>query len=141
MLLGGVFRGIGAGEGPMATISPQKQAHNYHDMHRWADLFGEPFRLPPGHPMRTVQALRTLLALPRTWWPVAIEALFAAYWQRGEDVASPVVIAQALRGAGVPDEAITAAALGADDPAIKDELRRRTDEAISLGIFGAPAWI
>lgn len=141
MLLGGVFRGIGAGDGPMATISPQKQAHNYHDMHRWADLFGEPFQLPPAHPMRTVQALRTLLALPHTYWPVSIEAIFAAYWQRGDDVTRPEVIAHALRSAGVPDDAVAAAIIRADDPAIKDELRQRTDEAISLGIFGAPAWI
>jgi 2-hydroxychromene-2-carboxylate isomerase len=141
MLLGGVFRGIGAGDGPMATISPQKAAHNVHDMHRWADIFGEPFRLPPNHPMRTVLALRTLLALPRTAWPVAIEAIFAAYWQRGEDVASPEVIAGALRGAGISDDAIATAARCADDPDIKAELRRRTDEAISLGIFGAPAWV
>lgn len=141
MLLGGVFRGIGAGAGPMATLSPQKLAHNVHDMHRWADIFGEPFRLPPAHPMRTVQALRTLLALPKTWWPGAIEAIFAAYWQRGEDVTRAEVIAQALRGAGIPDEVIAAAASRVDDPAIKDELRQRTDEAISLGIFGAPAWV
>ena len=141
MLLGGVFRGIGAGDGPMAAISPQKQAHNYHDMHRWADRFGEPFRLPPAHPMRTVLALRTLLALPRTWWPAAIEAIFAAYWQRGEDVSSPEVISRVLRAAGVAGDAVTSALGRADDPAIKDELRQRTDEAISLGIFGAPAWI
>jgi 2-hydroxychromene-2-carboxylate isomerase len=141
MLLGGVFRATGAGDGPMATLSPQKQAHNYHDMHRWADLFGEPFRLPPAHPMRTVQALRTLLALPRAWWPAAIEAIFVAYWQRGEDITRPEVIAQGLRAAGVPDEVVTAAIRRADDPAIKDELRQRTDEAVSLGIFGAPAWV
>jgi 2-hydroxychromene-2-carboxylate isomerase len=141
MLLGGVFRGIGAGDGPMATISPQKAAHNVHDMHRWADIFAEPFRLPPSHPMRTVLALRTLLALPRPSWPAAIEAIYAAYWQRGEDVARPDAIAAALRGAGLPDDEITAAAGRADDPAIKDELRQRTDEAIALGIFGAPAWV
>jgi 2-hydroxychromene-2-carboxylate isomerase len=141
MLLGGVFRGIGAGDGPMATNSPQKQAHNYHDMHRWADLFGEPFRMPPAHPMRTVLALRTLLALPRAHWPAAIEAIFAAYWQRGEDVSKPEVIAHALGAAGVPADAIAAAAARSDDAAIKDELRQRTDEAISLGIFGAPAWV
>jgi 2-hydroxychromene-2-carboxylate isomerase len=141
MLLGGVFRGIGAGAGPMATNSPQKQAHNYHDMHRWANLFDEPFHMPPAHPMRTVAALRTLLALPRTWWPVAIEALFAAYWQHGEDVSNTAVIAEALRRAGVPDDAVTSALDRADDPAIKDELRQRTEEAISLGIFGAPAWV
>lgn len=141
MLLGGVFRGIGAGDGPMATISPQKQAHNYHDMHRWADRFGEPFRLPSSHPMRTVLALRTLLALPRAWWPAAIEAIFAAYWQRGDDVSSPDVIAHALLAAGITGDAVAAAIGRADEPAIKDELRQRTDEAISLGIFGAPAWI
>jgi 2-hydroxychromene-2-carboxylate isomerase len=141
MLLGGVFRGIGAGDGPMATISPQKQAHNVHDMHRWADLFGEPFRLPPAHPMRTVLALRTLLALPRTDWPAAIEAIYAAYWQRGEDVSKAEVVAGALAGAGIPGETIARAAARTEDTAIKDELRQRTDEAISLGIFGAPAWI
>jgi len=141
MLLGGIFRGIGAGDGPMATLSPQKQAHNYHDLHRWADLFGETFRMPPAHPMRTVQALRTLLALPRSWWPAAIEAIFAAYWQRGDDVTRPEVIAQALGTAGLPADVVTDAVRRSDDPAIKDELRQRTDEAISLGIFGAPAWI
>src|SRR5215813_2284113 len=140
MLLGGVFRGIGAGDGPMATLSPQKAAHNVHDMHRWADWFGEPFQLPPSHPMRTVLALRTLLALPRTAWPVAIEAIFAAYWQRGEDVTRPEVIAQALRGAGIAGDEIAVAARSCDDPDIKQELRRRTDEAVALGIFGAPAW-
>ena len=141
MLLGGVFRGSGAGDGPMATLSPQKAAHNVHDMHRWADIFGEPFRLPPSHPMRTVLALRTLLALPRASWPAAIEAIYAAYWQRGEDVSRAEVIAQALHGAGIGDDVIAAAVARADDPAIKEELRQRTDEAIALGIFGAPAWV
>lgn len=141
MLLGGVFRGIGAGDGPMATISPPKQMHNVHDMYRWADVFGEPFRLPAAHPMRTVLALRTLLALPRDAWPAAIEAIFAAYWQRGDDVTQPAVIAAALAAAGLAPEVIADAQARADDPAIKDELRRRTDEAIALGIFGAPAWV
>jgi 2-hydroxychromene-2-carboxylate isomerase len=141
MLLGGVFRGTGAGDGSMTGISPQKQAHNLADMHRWADLFGEPFRLPAAHPMRTVQALRTLLGVARPWWPAAIEAIFAAYWQHGDDITQRQVIAHVLRAAGVPDAEVTSAIQRADDPAIKDELRQRTDEAISLGIFGAPAWV
>ena len=36
--------------------------------------------------MRTVRALRVLLALPHSRWPAAIEAIYAAYWQRAEDV-------------------------------------------------------
>jgi 2-hydroxychromene-2-carboxylate isomerase len=139
MLLGGVFRGVGAGDGPMATLSPAKAAHNDHDMHRWAEIFGAPFQLPRAHPMRTVRALRVLLALPHSRWPAAIEAIYAAYWQRAEDVTQDAVIAAALRGAGVSDDDITTALAGAD--ARKDELRARTDEAIALGIFGAPAWV
>jgi 2-hydroxychromene-2-carboxylate isomerase len=141
MLLGGVFRGVGAGDGPMATLSPQKAAHNVHDMHRWADLFGVPFALPAAHPQRTVLALRTLLGLPREAWPAAIEAIYAAYWQRSEDVTRPEIIAGALHTAGVADAVIADAAARADSAAIKDELRQRTDEAIGLGIFGAPAWV
>ncbi len=141
MLLGGVFRGIGAGDGPMATLSPQKAAHNLRDMHRWAAHFGVPFAMPAAHPMRTVRALRTLLGLPHARWPVAIHALYAAYWQRGEDLTREDVIVAALAGAGLSETEISSAAASADAPAIKDELRARTDEAISLGIFGAPAWI
>ena len=137
MLLGGVFRGSGAGDGPMATLGPAKAAHNAQDMHRWAAHFGEPFHVPAAHPMRTVRALRTLLALPHSRWPDAIEALYAAYWQRGEDITSDAVILRAL--GDIPEA--TAALARADDADIKDELRRRTDEALAKGVFGAPAWI
>lgn len=138
MLLGGVFRGIGAGDGPMATLSPPKARHNAADMHRWAEVIGAPFRLPDAHPMRTVRALRVLLGLPRREWPAAIHALYAAYWQRAEDITQDEVIRAALASAGID---ATAAFATADSDAIKAELRARTDEAIALGIFGAPAWI
>jgi 2-hydroxychromene-2-carboxylate isomerase len=141
MLLGGVFRGIGAGDGPMATLSPQKAAHNLRDMRRWAEVFGEPFQMPSAHPMRTVRALRVLLALPHSRWPEAIAAIYAAYWEHAHDITRDEVIAAALRDAGVSGDDIASAFAHADDDSIKDDLRRRTDEAISLGIFGAPAWV
>ena len=141
MLLGGVFRGIGAGDGPMPTLAPVKAAHNVRDQQRWAALFGVPFQVPAAHPMRTVRALRVLLGLEHSRWSQAIPALFAAYWQRAEDLAQDTVIAGALQGAGIAESEVTAALAAADSDAIKAELRRRTDEAIGLGIFGAPAWI
>lgn len=134
MLLGGVFRGIGAGDGPMATISPVRAAHNLRDMHRWAERFGVPLTMPAAHPMRTVRALRTLLRLPEAHWPAAIEAIYAAYWVHGYDITSDAVLAETLRAIPGSADAVATADLA------KDELRARTDEAISLGIFGAPAW-
>jgi 2-hydroxychromene-2-carboxylate isomerase len=141
MLLGGVFRGIGAGDGPMATLSAAKAAHNLHDMHRWADVLGVPLRVPAAHPMRTVRALRVLLALPHSRWDASIRELYAAYWQRGDDVTRDDAIAAALARAGASEGDIAAALARADGDDVKLELRRRTDEAIALGVFGAPAWI
>jgi 2-hydroxychromene-2-carboxylate isomerase len=82
-----------------------------------------------------VLALRATLAAPDL--PAASHALFAAYWERGEDVSAPEVVRAALDGAGLDGAALVAQA---DAPAIKDRLRRRTDEAIRRGIFGAPTF-
>ena len=141
MLLGGVFRSTGAGDGPMATLGPAKAANNTRDMHRWAERFGVPLRIPESHPMRTVRALRVLLGLPYAAWRDAIHALYAAYWQEGEDVTRDEVIDRALARAGV-GLFLREMALGrADSPEIKDELRARTDRAVSKGVFGAPAMV
>ena len=78
MLLGGVFRGIGAGDGPMATLSAAKADHNLRDMARWAERLDVPFAMPAAHPMRTVRALRILLGLAEARWPMAIHAIYAA---------------------------------------------------------------
>lgn len=141
MLLGGVFRGIGAGDGPMATLSPAKARHNAADLARWAGRYGVPLTTPAAHPMRTVTALRTLLGLPRADWPAAIAAIYAAYWEHGHDVTDPTMIARALAGAGIAPATIAAAQAGVDRDDIKAELRARTDEAIALGVFGAPAFV
>jgi 2-hydroxychromene-2-carboxylate isomerase len=141
MLLGGVFRAIGAGDGPMRTQGAAKAAHNFRDMHRWAERMGVPFRMPAAHPMRTVRALRVFLALPHDRWIDAMHAIYAAYWQRGEDVTQDAVIAGALAGAGIGAAVIDAALAAADSEPIKAELRERTDRAVALGIFGAPAFV
>jgi 2-hydroxychromene-2-carboxylate isomerase len=141
MLLGGVFRAIGAGDGPMATLGPAKARNNVLDMARWAERMHAPFTLPAGHPMRTVRALRIFLGLPAAAWPAAMHAIYAAYWQRGEDVTRDAVIAGALAAAGIDAAAIAAAITGAETAAIKEDLRARTDRAVARGVFGAPACI
>ena len=141
MLLGGVFRAIGAGDGPMPGLAPVRAAYNLRDMQRWAERRGVALVVPPAHPMRTVRALRTLLGLPEARWPAAMHALYAAYWQRGVDITDAGVIADALLEAGVPAAEVAAAAAAADSDAIKDELRRRTERAVARGVFGAPAMV
>ncbi len=135
MLLGGVFKAIG-GE---ATMSPAKAHHNYQDMHRWADLHGVPFTLPAAHPMRTVGALRALLSLPEERWPAVIHGLYRAYWTRGLQPSDPATLRAVLGEAGLDAAAIERALAADQDPAIRAELQRRTEEAVARGVFGAPA--
>jgi 2-hydroxychromene-2-carboxylate isomerase len=135
-LLGGVFKAIGTPPVPFLGLPAAKARHNALDMMRWADHWGVPLHMPAFHPARTVLALRATLAsgdLPR-----ASKALYAAYWVQGRDVSSPEVVREVLDGAGLDGAALVARA---EEPAIKDELRRRTDEAIAAGVFGAPAFV
>jgi 2-hydroxychromene-2-carboxylate isomerase len=135
MLLGGVFKAIGNHEDDSA---PGKRANNYRDMHRWAEVHDIPFAMPPGHPMRTVAALRALLSLPEERWPAVIHGFYRAYWRRGLNPGDPATIRGVLAEAGCDEAAITRALAANEDGAIKDELRRRTDEAVARGVFGAP---
>lgn len=135
-LLGGVFRAIGTPDRPGDHMPPSKARMNLLDMHRWAAFHGVPFRMPETHPNRTVLALRAALAsgdLVR-----ASEALFAAYWAEGLDLSRPETVRAALDRAGFDGAALVAKA---EDPAVKDALRRATDEAIAAGVFGAPAFV
>ena len=76
-----------------------------------------------------------------TRWPAAVHALYRAYWVTGTDLTRDEAITAALAEAGVPRTEIEAAVAAADGEAIRSELRRRTDEAVALGIFGAPAML
>lgn len=130
MLLGGVFNALGA----QPSLGPAKARLNLLDMHRWADHWGVPFVMPATHPNRTVLALRATIAAGNDVARAA-HALYRAYWAEGRDVSRPEVVREALDGAGLDGAALVARA---EDQAIKDDLRARTDEAVSRGVFGAP---
>lgn len=136
MLLGGVFRAVGAPDQP--RMIPAKARQNHLDMHRWADHFGVLLVMPPGHPNRTVLALRATLAAATGDVPRASHALFRAYWVLGRDLSRPEVVREALDEAGLDGAALVARA---EDQPIKDALRARTDAAVALGVFGAPSFV
>jgi 2-hydroxychromene-2-carboxylate isomerase len=134
MLLGGVFRAVGTPQNLSNVLSPPKARHNMLDMTRWAERFGVPLRMPAGHPFRTVEALRATLLTGLD--PRVIHGFYRAYWVEGEEVSAPATLRRVLREAGHDAEAT----LGRLDEA-REDLRARTDEAIALGIFGAPAFL
>lgn len=137
MLLGGVLRANNS-EASLAGVPMARRADSAADMRRWAELFGMPLVMPPGHPQRSVRALRTILAVDEARWPALIHALYRSYWELGETIEDSAVLLRALAAAGLDGPAADAALARAEEQAVKDELRRRTDEAIARGVFGAP---
>ena len=136
MLLGGVFAANGTPQKLFATLSAAKAAHNARDLERWADLFGVSLRMPPEHPFRTVEALRATIACGVD--PRVVDGFYTAYWVEGRGPSEEATLREVLAGAGQDVPGVLAAIAR---PEAKDDLRRRTDEAIALGIFGAPAFV
>jgi 2-hydroxychromene-2-carboxylate isomerase len=133
-LLGGVFRAVGTPQKLSSTLSPAKAAHNAADLLRWAELEGVPLRMPEGHPLRTVEALRATLLTGCD--PKVIHGFFRAYWEHGEPISSEPTLRRVLADAGHDPEALLPRLSEA-----KEELVRRTDEALARGVFGAPAYV
>lgn len=136
LLLGGVFRANDTPQKLFATLSPAKSAHNRADLQRWARRFGVTLTMPAEHPRRSVEALRATLATGID--PRVVDAFFHAYWVENADIGDRAVVAKVVAACGHDAERILAAI---DTPAIKDDLRARTEAAVGLGIFGVPAWV
>jgi len=134
MLLGGVFKANDTPQKLFAPLSPQKAAHNAHDMMRWAALFGVELRMPSAHPFRTVDALRATLASGID--PKVIHGFYRAYWIENRPVSDESTMRDVLTRAGHDANALLSKLAE-----YKEDLRIRTDQAISLGIFGAPSYV
>jgi len=136
LLLGGVFRANDTPQKLFATLSPAKAAHNARDLQRWAERFGVTLRMPAEHPLRSVEALRATIACDVDEKVVA--GFYRAYWVENAPLSDPEVIRRVVTAAGYDGDRVLDAIATTE---IKEDLRRRTDEAIALGIFGVPAWI
>lgn len=136
MLLGGVFKANATPQRLFETLSPPKAAHNANDLARQAERYGVALRMPSGHPFRSVEALRATLATGCD--PRVIHGFFRAYWVENRPISEVDVMRDVLTAAGHDADAVLSR-IG--DERIKAELRARTDEAIALGVFGAPAYL
>jgi 2-hydroxychromene-2-carboxylate isomerase len=137
MLLGGVFQATG-NRSPMEV--PAKGQYMQDDLQRYARRYGVPFRHNPHFPINTLALMRMVLGLqlrePQRMVPF-VDAVLRAIWVDGLDMNDPAVVAKVLQQAGfAPDKMLALAG----DPAVKDDLKAVTQEAVARGVFGAPTF-
>jgi len=110
---------------------PSKRAFTYRQVIWLARKQGIALKFPPEHPFNPLPLLR--LAIACDCAPDAVQRIFRFVWRDGRLPDLPIEWAELTHDLGLADAAARIA-----DPAVKEELRRNTDEAISRGVFGVP---
>jgi len=123
--------------GPAETEA--KRRYTFFDIARCAQERGLAFSGPPAHPFRSLEALRTAVLFrgERAALELCV-ALADACWSEGADLTRIDVLERVIAGLGL-DAHDLPRRLGRS--AVKQELRRTTDEAIARGVFGVPTFV
>jgi 2-hydroxychromene-2-carboxylate isomerase len=137
-LLGPVFKVVGLDRSP-AEVFPIKGRYAWRDMERQTLRLGLPkFKLPERFPTNSLLAARAAIALPDAARPAFSRAVYLAEFGQGREIGDPALISDVLKQLGHDADAVLAST---GEQATKDKLRAQTEEAIRLGMFGAPTFI
>lgn len=137
-LLGPIFKAQGWNTSPF-NLYPAKGRYMLRDMERLTALRGLPFVMPKSFPANSLLATRIAIAGEREGWARGFSrSVFEAEYRRGRDISSHDILRSILNEMELATEPIFA--LVSTDAA-KAEVRTRTDEAMKLGIFGAPSFV
>ena len=133
MLLGAVFQATG--NSSPATV-PAKGAYSRQDFQRFAKRYGVTLNHNPYFPINTLMLMRGATAyLGTADFERYLQAVFTAMWVDEQDMGQPETVAAALQKAGLDPAQMLQRV---QDPAVKEQLKTTTSEAIERGVFGAP---
>jgi 2-hydroxychromene-2-carboxylate isomerase len=138
MLLGAVFKMVGAPNVPFFAMNEAKRSWVTSDLACQAQEAGVPLRWPSGFPLKTVLPLRmTLLALEDAPDRAAafVASVFTALWQDDASPEDADLMASLAEAAGFDGQALV---VEASSERAKALLRTETSAAVAAGVFGAP---
>lgn len=136
-LLGPIFKAQGWNDSPF-NIYPAKGCYMWRDLERICGSLGLPLRRPSQFPRNGLLAARVACwfqAAP--WLPEFVRQVYLANFAYDRDISDASVIGSILEALGQ-----SVSVLGAvESPEAKARLRRETERAQALGIFGAPSFV
>lgn len=134
-LLGAIFREQGLADSPF-NLNPVKGRYMWRDLERTCDALGIPFRRPSQFPRNGLLASRVACFYhDAPWLPAFTRAVYRANFAVDADISDAAVVGECIADAGAdPDEVLGQA----QSDASKRKLREQTDEAMRIGLFGAP---
>jgi 2-hydroxychromene-2-carboxylate isomerase len=136
-LLGPIFVSQGWTTSPF-NIYPAKGRYMVRDIGRIAAARGLPFKMPETFPVNGLKAARLAIAAESFGGKAAFSrAVFNAQFAMGLDLSNDGVLTACLTLPGLDADAVWARS---KDDDVKGALRRNTEEAQAIGIFGAPSF-
>jgi 2-hydroxychromene-2-carboxylate isomerase len=137
-LLGPIFRHQGWNTSPF-NIYPVKGRYMWRDIERLCGKYRIPFKKPTQFPRNGLLAARiACIAASERWCPRFAQAVFRANFAEDREISDPAIISEILEPIGQNGPQVIARA---ESPENKEFLRKQTEEAVSLGIFGAPTFL
>ena len=121
--------------------SDQRKAYRMQELNRWRDHLDAELTLEPRYfPTNDQLAARTVAAARQSGEDPSelVHALMRACWVEDQDVADPSVVSAALAAAGLDAGRLRSLA---ESEASRIEIDANTEEAISRGVFGVPAYL
>jgi 2-hydroxychromene-2-carboxylate isomerase len=133
-LLGPLFAGQGWRDSPF-NLFPVKGRYMWRDLERICDAAQLPLRRPDPFPQNPLLAARVATALPQDARAAFSRAVYDAEFGRGLVIGERAVISTLLADLG---HEVEATLTRAESPLEKAALRAAVEEAIALGLPGAP---
>lgn len=127
---------------PLSKRAPQRQAYRLVELRRWAQFLGKPMNIQPKFfPVNGDLAACWMLAAAELSMPQALTlagAVGRAIWEQERDISDNGTMAAIASDAGLSAAALAARAQA---PEIAAKYAAHTQEAIALGVFGAPTYV
>ena len=118
---------------------PIKAKYMIKDCKLWAEKYNITFKFNNYFPIKTLNLMRcTLVAEKKDFAQIFITKIFDAIWRDGINLNDNTIIEKLLQNLDLNPKTFLIEAM---EPKIKDELKKRTDDAYQKGIFGAPSFI
>ena len=136
ILLGGLLKSAGI----IANADiPVKAKYMIKDCKLWAEKYNIMFKFNNYFPIITLNLMRcALVAEKKELTRNFINKVFDAIWKDGLNLNDNIIVEQLLKSLDINPKTFL---IEASDLEIKDELKKRTDDAYKKGIFGAPSFI
>jgi len=140
VLLGGLFK-LANNRSPAEAFAgiPNKRAYDQLEVDRFVQRHGlTAYRFNPHFPVNTLKIMRGAVAAQAlACFAPYVEAVYAAMWEQGLNLADEAQIEAVLAAAGLDGAALLARSQA---PEIKAALLANTEQAHARGAFGSPTF-